>query len=233
MMKYTSLIALILVIGLNSCQEGTDPVIQSSDFEIQAEKTFVNRVIQFKPSTEAAYAYYWDFGNGVTSNEQYPSNSIFETPGVYQVSLTTTSLNKIKSTTTKEVAVGGYVIQRMRVLPKEKFLGENLKIEVDQQKLGQFALIDELEFSEPNATEGLPFELVLNKQIIFSNTVFSEGFPLFKIYDLQSGEQLANNNGFGNRWNTDEDGDSGEILVNTYSNSKADFEVYFTYEIED
>jgi PKD repeat protein len=92
------MIILLPFIFLGGCEKyelGTPLPSTISDFSYvvgndgyaPAEVTFTNKSLN-------AMGYHWDFGNGQTSTEENPV-AFYETPGLYEVTLTCTPLNEV------------------------------------------------------------------------------------------------------------------------------------------
>ncbi len=84
----------------------------SADFEI-VEAPFTELTFEFRPAFVGATAYFWNFGDGTTSQEMQPSH-LFLDEGVYSVVLVSTDENGFEKVFEQELNV---VLPSLLVLP--------------------------------------------------------------------------------------------------------------------
>ncbi|NCC72512.1 MAG: PKD domain-containing protein [Sphingobacteriia bacterium] len=100
-MKKNSIFTMLLMLGLfitNSCEKyelGNPLPSTVADFtETISNNSYAPCDVTFTNKSLNATSYHWDFGNGQTSNEENPTIH-YETPGLYNVTLTCTAENDV------------------------------------------------------------------------------------------------------------------------------------------
>ena len=84
------IISFVIVLLTSGCEPQQDdalllpPVPTNVSFSVTPSTTETN-VFTFKNTTTETFLYQWDFGNGVTSNDENPGVQIYTQPGTYPV----------------------------------------------------------------------------------------------------------------------------------------------------
>jgi DNA-binding beta-propeller fold protein YncE len=88
--QYIIITLLSLLFVWNSCKKDEQPIPAASSvaaFKIVASSQYAPAIITVENNSINAKSYHWDFGNGVTSNEQNPGPVKIDEPGLYNVTL--------------------------------------------------------------------------------------------------------------------------------------------------
>ncbi|MEP1087366.1 PKD domain-containing protein [Algoriphagus sp.] len=232
-MKLNYLGALLIFLAIFSCSSEDEYPVIEADFEVQSEKTLALVPVQFESVVDGAYAYFWDFGNGTTSNEKIVS-PIYEEPGTYTVSLTTTSLNKVKNTVRKEVKIGAYFINKITAIPRDGYSNGDLYFGIQQDKPSGWISVYENKIPYELSSSGEPFQISTPK-IAFGGNSFDYGLPIIVLVDNTSNTEPANSfiQSGSAKMEFYEEGTTGKVFLNLRSAAKYDFELEFSYEFVD
>ncbi|PZX57757.1 PKD domain-containing protein [Algoriphagus ratkowskyi] len=232
-MKLNYLSVSLLAIILAGCSSDDENPVIKADFEVLSDRTFAFVPVQFEAVPNSAYAYFWDFGNGKSSNEKtvYP---IYEEPGTYTVSLTTTSLNKVKNTVSKEIKIGAYFITKITALPYEGYANENLSFIIEQKKEVGNVSLEQHNISSEEISTGNPFQIPTSK-IYFSGANFDLGFPIFRIFESNNPNEILNSYNLGSviKLELNEDKTFGKGFQELGFRSPYNFEFEFIYDYVD
>lgn len=99
-MKAKYIIAItVLLFAAYSCKKyemGNPPASTQADFTYSATNSSTAPCdVTFTNTSINASGYHWDFGNGITSDEENPAAVHYEEPGLYTVTLTCTAPNDV------------------------------------------------------------------------------------------------------------------------------------------
>lgn len=75
-----------------------------ADFEVVSTPLFINLPVTFENTSVGAQNYWWNFGNGSTSFQVHP-NSVYPSPGVYDITLVATDFNGCVDTVVKPLLI--------------------------------------------------------------------------------------------------------------------------------
>lgn len=107
-MKINNSSYLLVILLFFSCSQEEEYPTLAADFELANPMYVVDEPVIIGEVTLAAVQYRWDFGNGKTSNEQFPSGITYQQPGIYPIILTIRSVGGAESTVQKEIRIGQY-----------------------------------------------------------------------------------------------------------------------------
>ncbi|MFC5624665.1 PKD domain-containing protein [Algoriphagus winogradskyi] len=232
-MKLNHLSALLILLACCGCSSEEEYPVIEANFELKSDKTLAFVPVQFESVVDGAYAYFWDFGNGTTSNEKTVS-PIYEEPGTYTVSLTTTSLNKVKNTVRKEVKIGAYFINKITAIPRNGYSNGDLYFGIQQDKPSGWIAVDQNKIPFELSSSGEPFQISTPK-IAFGGNSFDFGLPIIILVDNTTNTEPANSylqSGLA-KMELNEEGTAGKIFLNLRAVAKYDFELEFSYEYVD
>lgn len=105
-MKTPHLLLIIFILLFTSCSREEQYPTLVADFELAKATYLINEPVEIGEVTLAAVQYLWDFGNGKTSNEQFPKDVTYEDSGIYPITLTIRSVGGGETTVQKNVIVG-------------------------------------------------------------------------------------------------------------------------------
>ncbi|RAI89488.1 PKD domain-containing protein [Algoriphagus yeomjeoni] len=232
-MKLNHLSVLLILLACCGCSSEEEFPVIEANFEVKSDKTLAFVPIQFEAIPDSAYAYFWDFGNGKTSNEKTPF-PIYEEPGTYTVSLTTTSLNKVKNTVSKEVKIGAYFITKITAIPRDGYSNGDLYFGIQQEKPSGWISVDQDKIASELSTSGEPFEISTPK-IAFGGNSFDFGLPVIILVDNTNNTEPANSylQSGSQKMELNEEQTAGKVFLNLRSVAKYDFELEFSYEFVD
>lgn len=231
-MRLNFLSAILISLAFFGCTTEEETPVIKANFEVQSDKTLAFVPVQFEAIPDSAYAYFWDFGNGKTSNDKivYP---IYEEPGTYTVSLTTTSLNKIKNTVSKEVKIGAYFINKITAIPRDGYSNGDLYFGIQQQRQSGYISVDQNKIPSELTTSGEPFQISTPK-IAFGGNSFVFGLPIIILVDTSNIEHANSSLQSGSqKMELNEERTGGKVFLNLRSMAKYDFELEFSYEFID
>lgn len=117
-MKINNSLYLLVILLFFSCSQEEQHPTLVAEFELAKPQYVIGEFIEITEVTLAGVQYRWDFGNGQTSNEQFPSGITYEQPGIYPVTMTIRSVGGSESTVQKEIRIGqhnAYNIELQRV----------------------------------------------------------------------------------------------------------------------
>lgn len=95
-------------------QEEAHPTLVA-DFELATPQLIIGEPLQIAEVTPAGVQYSWDFGNGKTSNDQFPVGIAYEQPGTYAVKVTIRSVGGSETSAQKDIIVGQHHAYRVEL----------------------------------------------------------------------------------------------------------------------
>ncbi|WP_143959330.1 PKD domain-containing protein [Litoribacter populi] len=107
MIKLKAPLIVFLILLFSCSPEDQNPTLQA-DFELAQPDFIVGEPLIIEEVTLRGVRYDWDFGNGLTSNEQRPNNIVYEEAGVFTITLTVMSTGGSQTTSQKDVIIGQY-----------------------------------------------------------------------------------------------------------------------------
>jgi len=120
-MTYLKTFYLIIFVLLLSCSSEDEHPSLQADFELAQPRFVIGEPIRIDEVTLGAVRYDWDFGNGLVSGDQRPTDIVYEAPGVYTITLTVMAAGGSQTTTQKEVIIGQHHANRLelRSIPQD------------------------------------------------------------------------------------------------------------------